>query len=139
MYDPLSQLPGYVLRRTALATMNALSERLTPLDLRTVDASVLLLISANPGVTQSELCRALDIQRANMTPLAAKLSERGLIEREAVDGRSQGLALTACGRVLVGKVQVIIDGFEAELIARVPPALRPHLMPVLRALWEPDR
>ena len=135
MRDPLSILPGYILRRASSAVGAELSRRLALLDLRTVDMSVLLLVEANPGITQSELGRMLDIQRANMNPIASGLSERKLIVREAVDGRSQGLTLTASGDVLATQAKAIVQAFETELIERVPPDLRPHVLPVLKALW----
>lgn len=135
MHDPLKSLPGYLLRRASSALAADLGRRLAAIDLRLAELSVLLLIDANPGITQSELGRALDIQRANMTPMAAKLGERGLIARRAVDGRSQGLALTAAGQALTAQAQAIAHGFEAELLDRVPAELRAHVVPVLTALW----
>jgi DNA-binding MarR family transcriptional regulator len=135
MHDPLKLLPGYVLRRASSKLAAELGSHLTPLDLRSADVSVLLLIHANPGTTQSELGRILDIQRANMTPLVAKLSSRGLIVRQKVDGRSQGLALTNKGVALAGEAQSVIASFEQSLALRIPAKSRPHLLPVLTALW----
>ena len=135
MRDPLSTFPGYILRRASSAVGAELSQRLASLELRIVDFSVLLLVEANPGITQSELGRMLDIQRANMNPIAAGLSERKLIIREAVDGRSQGLALTMSGQALATQAGAIIQAFETELVERVAPDLRPHILPVLTALW----
>jgi DNA-binding MarR family transcriptional regulator len=136
MLDPLQSLPGYLLRRASAAITAELSATLAPFDLRIAELSVLLLIEANPGITQSALGRALDIQRANMTPLTARLGERGLIERQQVDGRSQGLALTHPGKSLTSKAQVAINAFEEALTARVPAVHRAHLIPVLKALWQ---
>ncbi|MFM2099658.1 MAG: hypothetical protein RLZZ366_1197 [Pseudomonadota bacterium] len=137
MIDPLAKLPGYVLRRATSATSAELRQRLAPLDLRMTDVSILLLIQANPGVTQSELGRMLDIKRANMTPIAAKLAERDLIARQQVDGRSHGWALTAAGVTLMAQAQKIISTFERALVERVPTEHRAHILPVLMALWSP--
>src|SRR4051812_1971702 len=100
LVNPLQSLAGYQLRRASLAVGADLSERLDVLGLTVVSLSVLLLIEANPGVTQSQLGRLLAIKRANMAPLAAQFSNRGLIDREAADGRSHGLALTPEGAAL---------------------------------------
>ena len=139
MHDPLRALPGYLLRRAASSLTAELSRKLAALDLRIADMSMLLLIEANPGITQSELGRMLDIQRANMTPMAAKLGERGLVAREAVNGRSQGLALTKAGKALAKQAYNIASNFEAELLDRLPPALRPCAVPLLTALWLNDQ
>ena len=135
MRDPLPQFPGYALRRAANATAAELSARLAALDLRQSDASALILIEANPGVTASAIGRALDIQRANMVPLLNKLETAGLIDRVAIDKKSRGLELTALGRKRVAEARKAIDAFENELLERVPLQHRPHLLPALEALW----
>lgn len=135
MIDPMKALPGYVLRRASAAVQAELHKSLAPLDLRPTEVSILMLIEANPGMTQSEIGRILDIQRANMAPLAARLSDRGLIDRERVDGRSHGLCLTAAGSALVRQARSAIETFEGKLTARVPVELRQHILPLLNALW----
>ena len=133
MRDPLPNFPGYALRRAANATAAELSGRLGEVGLRQSDVSVLMLVDANPGVTASAVGRQLDIQRANMVPLLKRLD--GLIERVPIDGKSQGLELSAAGRQRLGEARAVVEAFEAELLARVPPEHRAHLLPALEALW----
>ncbi len=135
MRDPLPSFPGYALRRAANATAAELAERLAEVDLRQSDTSVLILIGENPGVTASAVGRALDIQRANMVPLLKRLEDAGLIDRAPIDGKSRGLALTSLGETRMAKAREVVEAFEAELIARVPPQHRAHLLPALEALW----
>ena len=49
-------------------------------------------------MTSSEIGKVLDIQRANMVPLLARLEAAGLIAREPIDRKSQAILLTARGR-----------------------------------------
>ncbi|MXO87995.1 MarR family transcriptional regulator [Altererythrobacter aestuarii] len=135
MRDPLPSLPGYSLRRAANAAAAELASRLGELNLRQVDASLLILIGENPDVTASALGRQLDIQRANMVPLLKRLEDAGLIERKAIDGKSQGLTLTAQGAEITQQARTMIERFEAELLARIPAQHRDHLLPALDALW----
>ena len=135
MDDPLIRFPGYALRRAANATAAELSARLAALDLRQSDASMLMLVASNPGATSSALGRALGIERANMVPLLKRLDEAGLIGREAIDGKSQGLRLTPAGLRRLAEARKIIEAFEAELLARVPAEHRDHLLPALNAIW----
>ncbi|MEO6041031.1 MAG: MarR family transcriptional regulator [Croceibacterium sp.] len=135
MRDPLPQFPGYALRRAANAMAAELSARLAALDLRQSDASALILVGANPGITASAIGRALDIQRANMVPLLKRLEDARLIERAPIDGKSRGLDLTEHGRSRLAEARGVIEAFEAELLARVPPEHRAHLLPALEALW----
>ena len=75
MQDPLIDLPGYVLRRASSAMMAALAREMEGLGLRSVEATILQILQQQPGLTQSALGRILDIQRANMTPIAARLAK----------------------------------------------------------------
>lgn len=132
--DPLAGLPGYTLRRAANAMMDELGARLATIDLRVSDASVLLLVGARPNMTSSEIGKMLDIQRANMVPLLARLETAGLIARQPIDRKSQAILLTAHGEARLGEVKAITDRFEADLMARIPEEHRAHFLPALQAL-----
>lgn len=132
--DPLKGFPGYALRRVSAAFMAELASRLAVLDLRPAEATVLLVIGANPGVTQSEIGRSLDIVSANMTPLTARLASRDLIDREPVDGRSHGLTLSESGERLMQKARKIMEELEGELLERIPAAQRAAFLSALTAL-----
>jgi DNA-binding MarR family transcriptional regulator len=135
MQDVLADLPGYALRRASAAMLAEFSAALEPLDLRPTDASLLMLIEANPGITPGKLGTALGIQRANMVPLIARMEERGLITRKALDGRSFGLSMTDGGAELCVLVKQIVNAHEQSLIDRIPQAYQAHLLPALKSLW----
>ena len=134
--DPMLDFPGYLLRRASIAALAELNLRLAQLNLRHVESSLLLLIRANPGIRQGEVGNLLDIQRANMVPLVAKLESGKLITRKAIDGRSKGIWLTAAGRAMAKKANAIVQSCEQDLIERVPSELRPVVQPILLALWQ---
>lgn len=135
MIDPLLRYPGYLVRRAAMSVTAELGARLAEIDLRIVDFSMLILIEANPNVTSSQLSRKLDVQRANMVLLVRRLEEAGLIRRDPIDGKSHGFQLTDAGQARASAGRRITERFEDELINRVAPEHRDHLMPVLQALW----
>lgn len=138
MNDVLRLRPGYALRRAANAMMSELARRLAAIDLRIAEASVLLLIDRREDVTASEIGRILDIQRANMVPLLGRLEAAGLIERRPIDGKSQAVLLTESGRQRRAQADAITTQFEDDLMARIDPAHRDHLIPALGALWRAD-
>jgi DNA-binding MarR family transcriptional regulator len=138
MIDPLQDYPGYALRRASAVATTGLSKRLEAFSLRSAEATVLLVIEANPGITQSEIGRLLDIATANMTPLASRLHERDLIVRVRVDGRSQGLSLSGPGRRLTQRVRRTVVDYEKELLQRIPVAQRAVFLAALRAIWAPE-
>lgn len=135
MDDPLSSLPGYLLRRASTAALAELNQRLADMEINHADASLLILIGRNPGITQSGAGRLLGIKRANMVPLIARNEGRGWLRRTQVDGRSQGLSLSAEGEAIMRRARAVIDAFEERLMGRVPPQLRPHVVPILSHLW----
>ena len=134
--DTLAGLPGYTLRRAANAMMDELGGRLAKIALRVSDASVLLLVGERQDMTSSEIGKVLDIQRANMVPLLARLEAAGLIARQPIDRKSQAILLTAQGQVRLGEVRVITGQFEADLMARIPREHRGHFLSALLALLE---
>jgi DNA-binding MarR family transcriptional regulator len=136
MDDVLADLPGYSLRRASAAISAEFSALLQPLGLRPTDASMLVLIEANPGITQSALGQNLGVQRANMVPLVSRLEECGYISRVAVDGRSFGLKLTTPGIQICSKVKKAIEIHQQQIIARIPEMHREHIVPALKALWK---
>lgn len=132
--NPLTRLPGYMLRRVANAMMAELAGRLEPTGLRISDATLLMLVEGRKDMTASRIARTLDIQRANMVPILARIEEKGLIEREPLDGKSQAIVLTEAGISALAEARAIIERFESQLIARVPDQHRDHLLPALHAL-----
>lgn len=132
--DPLSRLPGYMLRRAANAMMAKLAERLAPIELKISEATVLLLVGESRVLTSSEIGKVLDIQRANMAPLLNRLETMGLIQREPIDRKSQAIVITDAGRKRREDVRRITQTFEKELLARIPAQHREHFVPALEAL-----
>jgi DNA-binding MarR family transcriptional regulator len=133
--NPLDDQLGYQLRRASSLMFSDLTRKLHDLDLRPSDAATLVLIATNPGITLSAIGRVLGIHRANMTPIAAMLSRRHLVERSRADGRSQGLALTAAGARMFEEVSGRIAAHEAPFLQRLTPSERGTLMALLQKVW----
>lgn len=134
MINPLDELLGYRLRRASAVMMTDLARSLEPTGLRPTEASVLLAIAANPAVVQSEIGRALGIQRANMTPIVATLLARGLVDRSASDGRSKSLVLNEWGQALTREVKARIDTHEAQFMPELDADAKQLLLAQLRSV-----
>jgi DNA-binding MarR family transcriptional regulator len=133
--DPLESLLGYQLRRASLAMLEDLVDALKDLDFRPTSASVLLLATANPGITQSRIGRSLAIERANMAPITAKLIEQGMLSRTRADGRSQGLHATDEGKRVAAKIRKRIADHEEKFWNDTKPSERDAVMRFLKSLW----
>jgi DNA-binding MarR family transcriptional regulator len=134
MIDPMSDYPGYLLRRASALAMARLGKHLKVLHLNPTDATVLNVIDANPNSKQSEIGRMLDIARANMAPLVSRLAERDLIERQPVDGRSHGLVLSRAGRALIPRIKSAFAEHEEALMRAIPASQRRAFVAALRAM-----
>ena len=135
MRDPLRHLTGYALRRVSTVAMEGAAQAVAPHGLRVSEISVMMVIDANPGSTLSEIGRLLNIQRANMTPLIARLGERGWVTRTPVDGRSISLDLTTEGRKTTRRAADALEAFEDNLLAQIAPADRPAFFRAIEAIW----
>jgi DNA-binding MarR family transcriptional regulator len=108
------------------------------LELNPADASILFVINSRPGITQSDVGKQLGILRANMAPLIGTLVQRGFIERETIDGRSQALNLTSLGVGACRQANAAARVHEERLFGALPEATRRRLIKQIRALWQRD-
>jgi DNA-binding MarR family transcriptional regulator len=98
-------------------------------------AGMLLLIEANPGVTQGRLATAARLDRSTMVGVVDALEERRLIERRrGVDRRTNGLWLTSAGRSLAARLRVRIARHERRVAARLSGGERAQLLALLEKL-----
>jgi DNA-binding MarR family transcriptional regulator len=134
--DPFDVLLGYQLRRLSVLVMADLTASLAPLGLKPAEASILLALGSNAGLTQSDVGRRLGIQRANMAPLMAGLMQNGLVEKQAVDGRSQAVRLSRAGQAVRRQVWGLMAAHEARMFASLTPAARQRLAKQLKTLWQ---
>lgn len=98
-------------------------------------AGILLLIDANPGVTQSRLAQAVGIDRSTMVGVLHALEARDLVERRrGEDRRTNGLWLTRPGRTLVNSLKQRIRVHERRVASRLNAAERAQLLQLLEKL-----
>ena len=131
----LDTLLGYQLRRASSVLMACLAERLAELGLRTTEASVLVVLEAEPLLTQADIGRRLAIKRANMAPLMAGLSARGLVHRTQGEGPARPLMLSKSGLALAAEARQQMEAHEAEYFDQFPAEDRSRLSIMLTALW----
>lgn len=118
--SPLDAQLGYLLRRASMTMMADLIATLRPLGLSAGEASFLILVGANPGCRQSDVGRTLDIKRANLTPLVARMKARGLVLDSPIDGRSRSLTLTPAGTALCDETHRRITASDRKFRKRLP-------------------
>jgi DNA-binding MarR family transcriptional regulator len=98
-YDVLDQLVGYALRRAQVAMFLAFHAATRGLEITPPRFSALVVIGANPGISQARLGKVLGIARSGAMALTDWFEDRQLVERRhrSDDARAWGLHLTARG------------------------------------------
>ena len=112
---PHAQLMIALMLALLVAALSVLARRLK------VNSPILMLVAANPGVTQRQMSLALEVSAPRLTLVCDKLEERELITRTRSedDRRKQYIALTRKGGALVRKAERIAEHMERELLGHL--------------------
>ncbi|HEX7220209.1 MAG TPA: MarR family transcriptional regulator [Burkholderiales bacterium] len=130
---PLPGLLGYRLRLAQQAVFRDFGATVS--DLPPGRVGILLLIEANPGVTQSRLAQAVGLDRSTLVGVLHALQARGMLERRrGEDRRTNGLWLTRSGRTLVANLKRRIRAHERRVAARLTAGEREQLLELLEKL-----
>jgi DNA-binding MarR family transcriptional regulator len=133
----LHPLLGYLLAQAEVSARRVYRQHLgEPLALRPVEFTLLMLLLANGSATPTQLATTLQLPPPNVTVLADRLVQRGLLQRQrsAADGRGLDLLLTAKGSTLARRAQRVSAGMESGLLAPLSPAERAMLSELLLKL-----
>jgi len=129
----LPRLLGYRLRRAQQAVFRDFASSVAQVS--PGRAGMLLLIEANPGVTQGSLAHAVGLERSTMVGVIDSLENAGLIERRrGEDRRTNGLWLTRTGRGFVARLRRRIELHERRVAAHLSAAERDALLALLEKL-----
>jgi DNA-binding MarR family transcriptional regulator len=131
----LSGLLGYRLRVAQQAVFRDFARSIPEASPGRV--GILLLIDANPGVTQGRLAQAVGIDRSTMVGVVHALQARELVQRRrGEDRRTNGLWLTRTGRTLVASLKQRIRIHERRVASRLSAADRTQLLALLEKLTQ---
>ncbi|GGE38324.1 MarR family winged helix-turn-helix transcriptional regulator [Actibacterium pelagium] len=109
---------GYHMKRAFNVIQSDLTQTLKPFDLRMLTYTALVLIVDNPGLRQSQLAEAMDIERPNLVVIIDELERRELIVRDRVptDRRAYALKATLAGRQLYDRAVAAVTAHEERLL-----------------------
>jgi DNA-binding MarR family transcriptional regulator len=84
---------GYVLKKAANVLRGAMDNALRPLDLTVPQYACLTLLQQKPGLSGSELARAIFVSRQSMNLVVKGLERRELLTRSTVPRRGKALPI----------------------------------------------
>ncbi len=133
-YDVLPDLLGYQLRRAQLAVFQNFARRLQEYKITPTQFAVLILVSANPGLSQRALSEAVATDQSTLVSLLDRLEKRGWIERRRSpqDRRYQILNLTPDGETELQNLRRVVLEHDREFGNALSEDERGALMDLLR-------
>lgn len=137
----LPQLVGYQLRLAQVAIFRDLNAALGEYEITPGLYGVLEVIAANPGLKQTQLARAVQLDRSSVVSVIDKLERRTLVSRRvaAGDRRSNALELTAGGVALLKRLRPLVRAHEERLAAGLSASERATLMALLARVFPGER
>jgi DNA-binding MarR family transcriptional regulator len=131
----LDDLIGFHLRLAQHASFRAFARRVGLCELKPGRFAAMMVIRSNPGITQSELGRAIARDKSSVTPLVRELDKDGLVERRpsTSDRRSVALSLTREGEKILSQLLAHATDHDRQLDAVVGPQKR-ELILLLRKI-----
>ena len=135
-YDVLEALLGFAIRRAQLAIQGSFSEATRGMDTTPPRFTALVVIGANPGLSQTVLGKVLGIARSGAMQLTDWFEARALVERRKSpdDARVWGLHLTAQGEKLTARLKKRVFEQEQQYTAHLSPRERSELLRLLAKL-----
>ncbi len=120
-YGPLNQRIGYALRRAQLAVFRDFFKVFEAYDVRPAQYSLLTVVEANPGASQTQVAEALGIKKTNFVAIIDAFEKRGLIARvrSETDRRLYGLFLTEAGAAMVTSLHQVAASHEQRIVDRL--------------------
>lgn len=134
--DILPTLTGYLLRRAQVAVYQDFARATGALDVRPAQFAALVVIGANPGLSQRALSGALSIDRSGVVMLLDWLETRGLAVRRpsSVDRRTHAVHLTPQGETLLAQLKRTVRAHDDAVTGSLSPDEKSLLIALLRRL-----
>jgi DNA-binding MarR family transcriptional regulator len=135
-YGVLDDLLGYSLRRAQVAMFMAFHEATRGMPITPPRFTALVVIGANPGLSQTLLGNVLGIARSGAMMLADWFEARGLVERRRRpgDARAWGLYLTPRGERTVERMKRRVVQLDRKRAAKLSARERRELQRLLAKL-----
>lgn len=129
----LPGLIGFHLRTAQIAVFQNFNRRLAGSGITPPQFGTLVLIEANPGISQSAVASVLRFDRSTLVQIVDRLEDRGLVIRDASarDRRSHALRLTGRGERLLAALKQDVHAHEDAIAAQLGTAERTALIELL--------
>lgn len=131
----LSKLAA-AMHRAGHAWREAINRALTPFALSHLQWAVLELVSASPGLRQTELARQIGIEGPSLVRVLDGLESARWVERRPCsdDRRAKRLFLTEQSKTRLNEVRDVLSGLHATAIASMDAGKREKLVELIEEM-----
>lgn len=139
-YDELPTYVGYLLRRAQATIFREFERSLGDIGLTPGAFGLLMLIRANPGITQMDLANAFGIDKSTLTPVLNRLERGGLVRRKqmAHDRRYNALYFEESQEDFFAGARTRVRNFEQSVADRLSPQEQSELVRLIGKLQAVD-
>ena len=135
---PLAQSPSHLMHRALQLALDIYAEEAGPDGLTQRQFAVLEAVSVRSGLTQTDLVKATGIDRSTLADLVARMTAKGLLERErsALDARAKAVRLSEAGQAALEAARPRVAAADKRILALLPKARREGFLDLLTSLTD---
>ena len=134
----LPSLIGFNLRCAQVAVFNDFRHKIGKLQISPPQFGTLVLIEANPGISQSAIAATLRFDRSTLVQIIDRMEDRGFVIRKLAknDRRSHALHLTQLGQTTIAKLKTIVWAHEEHISRSLSDNERQTLLNILARIYQ---
>jgi MarR family transcriptional regulator, temperature-dependent positive regulator of motility len=134
----LDQSPSHLLHRALQLALDIYAEETGPDAVTQRQFAVLSAVSAQEGLTQTDLVRATGIDRSTLADLVARMIGKNLLarQRSTSDARANTVSLTLEGRAALDEAAPKVAAADERILELMPARKRDAFLGVLREIGQ---
>jgi DNA-binding MarR family transcriptional regulator len=134
--EGLAASPSHLMHRALQLALDIYAEEAGPGGLTQRQFAVLEVVSHRSGLTQTDLVRASGIDRSTLADLVARMTTKGLLERErsVIDARAKAVRLSEAGAAALDAARPRVAAADKRIMALLPKGKRDGFLALLAGL-----
>ncbi len=132
----LAVSPSHLIHRALQLALDIYAEETGADGLTQRQFAVLEAVSHKAGLTQTDLVRATGIDRSTLADLVARMTTRGLLDREksTIDARAKAVRLSPAGEAALEAARPRVEAADKRIMALLPKGKRDGFLELLGEL-----
>ena len=132
----LAESPSHLMHRALQLALDIYAEEAGPDGLTQRQFAVLEAVAARSGLTQTDLVKATGIDRSTLADLVARMTTKGLLERErsTLDARAKAVRLSPEGEAALLAARPRVEAADKRIMGLLPKSKRDSFLDLLCSL-----